>query len=233
MKRFGKCSLAGGALLVGLSLASAQSPSTIDARPSPKLTVQVYSYAAFSRAELVHAERVCAGIFEASGIEFEWRDCPTSSSKDPADAPCRQFLGPDEIVMRLLARRPHARGKTSADAFGYASGRNYASVFSNRIRDLAEGADRNAWEIPSILGSVMAHEIGHLLLGADSHTPTGIMRAEWNRRMVQKVLCNRARFSPAQAQAMHLEALKRLKNKSAGEESAQGNRRTGRHDGNH
>jgi len=30
-----------------------------------------------------------------------------------------------------------------------------------------------------LLGRVMAHEIGHLLLGIDYHGPVGVMRAEW------------------------------------------------------
>jgi hypothetical protein len=30
------------------------------------------------------------------------------------------------------------------------------------------------------LGHVMAHEVGHLLLGTSSHTPTGLMIADWH-----------------------------------------------------
>ncbi|MEO5822443.1 MAG: hypothetical protein ABIT71_18195 [Vicinamibacteraceae bacterium] len=31
-----------------------------------------------------------------------------------------------------------------------------------------------------ILGRVTAHEIGHLLLGTNSHAPTGLMQATWD-----------------------------------------------------
>ena len=32
----------------------------------------------------------------------------------------------------------------------------------------------------TILGRVTAHEIGHLLIGTNSHAPSGLMRASWN-----------------------------------------------------
>ena len=35
-------------------------------------------------------------------------------------------------------------------------------------------------QAPKVLGRVMAHEIGHLLLGHNAHTRDGIMRAAWN-----------------------------------------------------
>ena len=33
--------------------------------------------------------------------------------------------------------------------------------------------------MPALLGRVMAHEIGHILLGTHAHSRTGIMRAVW------------------------------------------------------
>jgi len=35
----------------------------------------------------------------------------------------------------------------------------------------------------TLLGRVTAHEIGHLLLGTNSHTLAGIMRAKWNLKV--------------------------------------------------
>lgn len=31
----------------------------------------------------------------------------------------------------------------------------------------------------TLLGYAMAHELGHLLLGSNSHSPTGLMSADW------------------------------------------------------
>ena len=55
-----------------------------------------------------------------------------------------------------------------------------SSVFYDRVIGLlAHGASTS---LPVLLGRAMAHEIGHLLLGPNSHSPTGIMRASWSGR---------------------------------------------------
>ena len=43
-----------------------------------------------------------------------------------------------------------------------------------------QALQRQTHVVPSaILGHAMAHELGHLLLGMNSHSPTGLMRAHW------------------------------------------------------
>lgn len=52
----------------------------------------------------------------------------------------------------------------------------YADLFYKPMKDLhkTDGTD-----VASLLGHVAAHEIGHLLLGANSHAVAGIMHAHW------------------------------------------------------
>ncbi len=45
-------------------------------------------------------------------------------------------------------------------------------------RLLVTGAGRPRL-VPALLAHVLAHEIGHILLGTDSHAKTGIMKARW------------------------------------------------------
>jgi hypothetical protein len=51
-----------------------------------------------------------------------------------------------------------------------------AYIFADRIR-------QKAWQYLATfdrgLGHAMAHEVGHLLLGAHSHAPAGLMTADW------------------------------------------------------
>ena len=58
----------------------------------------------------------------------------------------------------------------------------YSDVFYDRAMELH--AD---WHVglSDILGSVMAHELGHLLLGSNSHSPAGVMRAHWQGEELQ------------------------------------------------
>jgi hypothetical protein len=49
-----------------------------------------------------------------------------------------------------------------------------------------------------ILAVVMAHEIGHLLLGV-GHSPTGLMRAKWNRAELNLAAWGRLKVTPEQS----------------------------------
>jgi hypothetical protein len=46
-----------------------------------------------------------------------------------------------------------------------------------------------------ILGCVIAHEIGHLELGADSHSQTFLMRAQWDSKSLSDASKGQLRFS--------------------------------------
>jgi hypothetical protein len=60
------------------------------------------------------------------------------------------------------------------------SGRAY--IFSDRIARLARSA-REPFE--TVLGRVLAHEVGHLVLPAQGHSDNGIMRSSLNYQSKQ------------------------------------------------
>jgi hypothetical protein len=51
-----------------------------------------------------------------------------------------------------------------------------ADIFYEGIEGLRQKTNAS---LANILGDVASHEIGHLLLGTNSHAPYGIMRAIW------------------------------------------------------
>jgi hypothetical protein len=59
----------------------------------------------------------------------------------------------------------------------------FAYVFYDRIQELAQRRRLGH----ALLADVMAHEIGHLLLGSTSHFASGIMCAHWNYEKLRKV----------------------------------------------
>ncbi len=67
-----------------------------------------------------------------------------------------------------------------------------AYIFADRASDLAKEE-----VIPStrILGYLMAHEIGHLLMGTNSHSRQGIMKGNWRRKEVKDALSGRLTFT--------------------------------------
>jgi len=50
-----------------------------------------------------------------------------------------------------------------------------ADVYADRVRELAGGREAEV-----VLGRVITHELGHLLLGKNAHSAAGIMRAGWH-----------------------------------------------------
>jgi hypothetical protein len=54
----------------------------------------------------------------------------------------------------------------------------------------------------TILGHVMVHEIGHLLLGTNSHSASGIMRAQWRNAELLSAGKGALVFAPAQSRRM-------------------------------
>jgi hypothetical protein len=54
----------------------------------------------------------------------------------------------------------------------------YAVIFLEPIRHQASAA---GVPVTLVLAYVAAHEVGHLLLGANAHSPHGVMKAAWER----------------------------------------------------
>jgi hypothetical protein len=53
-----------------------------------------------------------------------------------------------------------------------------------------------------ILGGIMAHEIGHLLLAETSHSETGVLRGLWGDRELRMIARGRLGFTREQAERM-------------------------------
>jgi hypothetical protein len=61
------------------------------------------------------------------------------------------------------------------------------------------GTFRPCPDVGQILGHVIAHELGHLL-GLDSHSPTGIMRADWSRTDLEDAFSGNLLFARQRAE---------------------------------
>jgi len=75
-------------------------------------------------------------------------------------------------------------------------------VFYSQIEDLAA---RSGAPLAVILGAAVAHEIGHLLLGLESHSPRGIMRGGWHREDFELAAQGGFVFTPEQSEKMRRE----------------------------
>jgi len=133
------------------------------------IVVHVDDHAAVARGVLAGAMDRVADIYKTIGVRIEW---------DRGAAVSRATPGERHLNVLLLTRDLRAK-KIAEDAekqavLGYAhlaSGRAY--IFFERVAALP-GRDTS---LATQLGDVIAHEIGHLMLGQRTHSANGIMRA--------------------------------------------------------
>ena len=167
---------------------------------NPQVSVSVYDDASVPSETLARAEARAANIFRQVGLDVNWLSC---TAKDNVDCNVGQneTTGPDHLVLRII---PTAARETSDTAFGIAylgsdgSGR-YGDVFWERARALQ---GNSKVDVAFLLGSVMAHEMGHLLLGSNAHAVSGIMRAHWEASDLRGISMNSVLFLPGQGKRM-------------------------------
>jgi len=97
-------------------------------------------------------------------------------------------------------RLPHEQ-----DSFGFAmfpengSFATVSNVFSGHAQDFASD---HGLPYSVMLGHLIAHELGHLLLGVGSHSSTGIMHVPWHLKELKSAAQGLLNFTPEQADRM-------------------------------
>jgi hypothetical protein len=113
---------------------------------------------------------------------------------------CARFDWPTHLAVRIVPRSARSTSEVFGVAFLSEEGTGcYSDVFYERAMELH--AD---WKVnlSDLLGNVMAHELGHLLLGSNSHSPAGIMHAHWQGEELQRLSRGNLRFTDEQAHHM-------------------------------
>jgi hypothetical protein len=127
-------------------------------------------------------------VLRSAGVEISWVDCALSQAEFVKYPGCQSNRGVVNVALRLLPRRMAEKFRTPNDSLGFArpcpesEGGCEANVFCDRVDDLA----RNGYREDLILGHVIAHELGHVLIGP-GHSDTGIMRGQWSRDDLRRI----------------------------------------------
>jgi hypothetical protein len=193
------------------ALASTAPPGSSE-KPTLGISLRLYNYAHVPGGALAHAKSEAQRILTAAGVDSLWFDCSLvpPQFQSEANQDCAGPFGGRTLVVRILPGSTPAKAAFPDTAmFGFAEGGTVASVFYGRITDFAVGVDKDDSEIPVILGAAIAHELGHLLLGSNSHSATGIMCGQWDRDYLRLALMERQLFTPQQAEVIRTEVGRR------------------------
>jgi hypothetical protein len=179
---------------------------------SPTITVLVHNYSQASPAILAGAEREAGRIMGEAGLRAVWLECPTGPSTADPNLPCQKAAEATDIRLRVLAAPVQTKAEDTV--FGFTVHPVLATVYYEYAVRRAK-SDHAEFEIPIILGCVIAHELGHLLLGSNGHSGAGIMRPRWEPRHVRQLLMGTVRFTTEQAMLMRAQARTRMRVQAA------------------
>ena len=187
-----------------LSLASALLSATPQASaPDPAstytLTVAIFNEAHVPRTILAGAQETASYIFAKSGIDIRWMPCGREDESVEERSACSQPEFPDHLDMHIVNSCPHLPGSVFGISYVSPEGiGTQADVFYVKVAAFRQSPA----ELSTLLGYAMAHEVGHLLLGSNSHSPTGLMRADWRTKELIGIAQGGLVFSDEQAQRM-------------------------------
>lgn len=174
-----------------LAVAVIPLPAAADEAESLRIGVHVVADAKLAADVLEDAKREAARIYEKIGIALTWHDEPS----------------PAVITIRVVDKAmkeagPSAMGVAPRSRDGVSS---LLFAFYSRIEAYARRHDK---PIAQILGHVIAHELGHLLLPHGSHSKSGIMVAAWDRRQVEQIGRGWLSFNTDEAHSIRQRAAK-------------------------
>src|SRR2546422_5070924 len=142
---------------------------TLRAQPA-EITVLLHDYSGIQQVALAQVQQSAGGILRWAGIEVRWRNCPLPTPGVPASPVCDEHVDDyTDFQVSLLTSSMSRKIATGPEQFGLALLSREsrfptdAHVFSSRVVEFAR-AQMAPWT--QLLGSVIAHEVGHLLLGS-------------------------------------------------------------------
>ncbi|HWR54452.1 MAG TPA: hypothetical protein VN428_25315 [Bryobacteraceae bacterium] len=187
---------------------------------SPSLQIVIHDGAGVPAEVLLSAGQEAARILHHAGVESRWPDC--SDDTDERPSVCMQRLTPSRLILRIVARRARAFQRTSIGAgssvelLGDAicvrgTGGSYGTIYYASLERMAGGSQLR---MAKALGYVMAHEIGHLLLGP-RHS-AGIMAPDCRAAEMLKLPAEQSLFTGGDRKRLREAARRRTRTVAPG-----------------
>jgi len=181
-------------MLLGIVGASSMAVSQDKTNGQPQLIVFVYNDARVPESVLARAERETSRVFRDAGVSIEWGNRCDVRGVERIESVLKTTV--PTLRVRIV---PHSRD-LSDDVFGVAflgadGVGQQADVFYDNVAALSKQTFRSSGEV---LAYVMAHELGHLVLGSNSHAPIGLMRRRWDSEDLKKMSMGQLRFESRQ-----------------------------------
>lgn len=175
-------------------------------RGVPQFAVMVCNDVGIADSMLVRAQETAAKIYAKAGAELVWARC---GSEQGTGVLSRSGAGQANrgkpFSLRIRSRALSLQGDAFGVAFLGSDGLGMqADVFYSSIVQLQQTTPIDSGKI---LGYVIAHELGHLLLGQRAHSNSGIMQARWNGGQLRQISMGLLDFDERQARLIRARLL--------------------------
>jgi hypothetical protein len=127
-----------------------------------------------------------SAIYEKIGIDLKW-ERPAACADGGIAIDVREDAVKGASPMAL------------AHALPFGTGPQRITVFYNRVKNVIRFEELSAG---AILGHILAHEIGHVLMATNSHSTTGLMQAQWSGMEISSMSFAPLGFSEEEAQTI-------------------------------
>jgi hypothetical protein len=204
-------------LLTCISPAFGQSPTVPTTKPNPTITVRIHDYVHVPPETMARAEDVASEILRQAGVEVVWLNCNTAVPLEKRQPECARPFSSLDFVMNLVDRIQLQSSNPPEIAMGLAAvspdGREaYLAYLS--AHQAAKVSQEYATPLEIVLGLGAAHEIGHLLLGPNAHTRSGLMKASWGAEELRRGSNRNLSFTPEQSDRIQSNLLVRAEEAS-------------------
>lgn len=173
------------------------------------LAVAVDNAASVPADVLREAEKEASRIYAGAGIRLGWTECAPKEGQGE----CVGDRGSSDVELLLTSGIPPLAVQLSGETYGAAVHSDDAHPAMAIIlwdRVVATDIRRFFLSRGALLGQLIAHELGHLLLGPGAHSSSGIMTAHWIGQTLKDAGKGSLAFSQQQCERMraHLMAAK-------------------------
>jgi hypothetical protein len=161
--------------------------------PPRRISVRVYGDATSDASDASDADAFASALWDTkrildeAGVDLDVQSCQHWQSGDEHD-PCARPPRPDEYSIRTY-RSSEFSPRTGTHRLAYtlmdfSSGRG--SLVTIDLTAIEWLAGTSGSDATLLLGRTVAHELGHLLLRSPEHAKSGLMRAVWSNKELQR-----------------------------------------------
>ncbi|MFN0168749.1 MAG: hypothetical protein ACKV22_20175 [Bryobacteraceae bacterium] len=186
----------------------------VPAAEAPAITVHLYDLASVPEEVLAQAADITTRIYAGAGVQLHWVRHEAPTAKLGLGNPFRPNPTPAEVSVRLLPKhlsRKLARPGSPMVGIAYPVGQGDYRFLATLLYDRVELAARSYGVSASwLLGHLITHELGHLLLGPGAHARATIMACPWDTNEVRDAKRGWLRFAATQAVTLRSNVASRL-----------------------